>query len=236
MSLRVSDDTLLAIDDGAVVAGDATVAVLDPSKGGSRWTLPSTGFADVRVIGDVLVMTDDSDGPSDTVAAFDIATGAERWRTEVRSVGAARPTPISDDLAVLSPARSGDQETLVVVLDVRDGAIVWQLPGDLASGYQLAGRPYVEIQHGGNYSIHDGETGELLVALGGDNAVAVTGAVYVRHGLGLVTAVTLPGGESSWQLEFRGDEAYFGDVFDGGLMTETDRRADGSTVFTGYVG
>jgi outer membrane protein assembly factor BamB len=79
-----------------LVSGSTTLAAVDPATGAAAWTVPIQASTPVfanasipAVVGDTIVVGTTDAMDVIRVLALDIATGAERWRFETESYGAA---------------------------------------------------------------------------------------------------------------------------------------------------
>lgn len=69
--------------------------MLDPATGTPWWSVPRVLFSDAGVVADLLVIGQDEDGPGDSATAYDLRTGAKRWRATVPSSTRRVPSPNS---------------------------------------------------------------------------------------------------------------------------------------------
>lgn len=119
--------------------GPWLVGVRDPASGAPRWqqTLP-TGDGTVLIVGNTLVAATE-----DYVVGYDLATGAQRWRT-----------PLGARYALGSSLSQIDTDTVLVhlphgadlALHAATGAPAWRNPGgpvDYWRGFRAGGRPYL---------------------------------------------------------------------------------------------
>jgi outer membrane protein assembly factor BamB len=124
----------LAAGDGVVAFadGDGAVHLTDPRTGVDRARIPWSGTVGDLVIRDgvLYVVPMWSDGP-EAIAAYDVATGRERWRHDETEAWAVPPVFIDDDALYLRRSADrtraqNDEGTELVALDRATGAIVWE--------------------------------------------------------------------------------------------------------------
>ncbi len=136
----------------AVTFGHSHVVLLDPA-GQVRWTVDRPHLRDVapRLTGDaVLVATEDG------LVAFDRATGALRWATELGE--RANSPAVADTVAVVST-----WEGSLVGVDLATGSVAWRsaLPGPALGPAAIAGNSVVvswEADHGAGAGVDAVET------------------------------------------------------------------------------
>lgn len=160
-----------AIANGRVFAlgRDGLLAALDLATGEAIWTVhlvedlgseaPYYGFgSSPAVVGDTLVLQ--IGGEAGSVAGFDVATGAVRWRAVEDEIDAQSPIVVDrgDSRQVL--ALGGDR---LVGLDPADGTVLWQLehegePGGMGA---MTSSP-LPLEGGGIFVKYEDETSGLF--------------------------------------------------------------------------
>lgn len=152
--------------------------------------------------GDGLVFASDSSG---NVAAFDAASGAPRWRTELPEPASSGPG-VGDDLVVV-----GGVEGAVVALSAEDGSQRWTARASsevLAPPAVAGGVVVVRAQDGRlfGFDAADGsrrwvfDRGVPLLTLRGNGAPLVAdGVVYAGYDNGKVVALNVGDGVLRWE-------------------------------------
>jgi outer membrane protein assembly factor BamB len=223
-ALRWQTDERLTVSNPVLLRDDpvnAVLGVLDPASGATVWQLPRGDDSDPHAVGDTLLVTRDEDGPHDSATAYDLATGAQRWRTDLINIRRTHVTAIDDDTVLIN---GGDgpsvNETAVVTLTT--GEVPW-LPGRGATtAMRIDGQPYVVVESDRNTLVHRGTTGEVAnraqLPEAEDSATA-GGASYRATG-GEVIAVRLPELSGQWRTPIPDGEVEISPIPNGFVLTD----------------
>jgi outer membrane protein assembly factor BamB len=137
--------------DSVVVADDASVTALERGDGRTRWTQPAHDLSyRVAAGAGVVVLVD----RSDSVRAFDLATGAPRW--QLTPPGAVYHAPVVDEagasVVLVVPAVPGP---VVRAVDAGTGAVRWERPVDRFTAVPVVadGRVYVAEGDGRHHAV-----------------------------------------------------------------------------------
>jgi outer membrane protein assembly factor BamB len=151
--------SVIAADQFVIATGrDGAIHAFDRDTGLARWSAP--GLEDARVgwpdaPNDFRALATTSNlviagSLSGVVAAYDVATGRERWRRRPSSASVALEIAADED-RVYVPYMSGDWH----VIDAKDGTALWHL-GDATSAFRwrpaVAGGRYFVTSTGGFFA------------------------------------------------------------------------------------
>ncbi|MCC7162072.1 MAG: PQQ-binding-like beta-propeller repeat protein [Anaerolineae bacterium] len=114
--------TQLEFDQTGAGVAKGTVTALDRSTGEVRWQneMQGRGFPSGVTVRDGTVYTAEP-------AAYDLATGAQKWRAAFDGWTAGEPVTSADGQVLYVPA-SRAEKGLVLALDTSDGEVLWQKP------------------------------------------------------------------------------------------------------------
>jgi outer membrane protein assembly factor BamB len=175
-------------------------SLLDPATGAPVWTKPRELFSDAHIFGDTFLVTQDEDGSTDSVTAYDLVTGEQRWQVPLSDLGRATVTPVDDD-TVLVTGSDGLAEKGMSVVTLSTGKVNWQSEGS-ATTMRVDGQPYVLNERGDRVEVLQATTGEVvsLTPLPGDRSVRIAGGAIYQTELDKVRAIRLPELAGQWEV------------------------------------
>lgn len=114
--------TQLEFDQAGAGVVQGTVTALDRATGEVRWQneMQGSGFPSGVTVRDGVVYTAEP-------AAYDLASGAQKWRAKFDGWTVGEPA-LSADGAVLFVPASETERGILLALDARDGKVLWQKP------------------------------------------------------------------------------------------------------------
>jgi eukaryotic-like serine/threonine-protein kinase len=197
-ALPAGADTSVAAADGIVVVGlgNGTAVGLDASDGTERWQTDTLDGARIGTPtideGRVFIVTLDSRDPAGDhhVAALDLETGQQLWRTPSPGKRSAYSPAVADGLAIV-----GSEGQILTAFDVATGEQRWQTaaPGVVEVVSAIAGDTVYSASNGGVAFALDVATGTerwQVPIKGVPYGVAVTGGlVLVGTSSGLLYAI-----------------------------------------------
>jgi outer membrane protein assembly factor BamB len=181
------------------------------------------------VVGDLLIVPNDQDGPTASLVALDRTTGSERWRIDRKSGRAAASTP-----CLFSPPGGGPPQLIltctgsgITSVDPKNGHVNWgTMPAPRS--YRSVGSP-VASQQWVVGSWGEGQSGpnRVVLAVKPNPTPALEPQVllkltktpnypyvptplingdriFIWSDIGMVTCLKLPGGEQVWQQKVKG--------------------------------
>lgn len=174
-------------------------SLLDPATGAQVWTKPRELFSDAHIFGDTFLVTQDEDGSTDSVTAYDLVTGEQRWQVPLPDLGRATVTPV-DDATVLVTGGGGLAGKGITAITLSTGKVNWQSEGS-ATTMRVDGQPYVLNERGDRVEVLRGTTGEVvsLTPLPGDRSILLAGGAVYQTELDKVRAIRLPELAGQWE-------------------------------------
>jgi outer membrane protein assembly factor BamB len=236
-----SADVRLVVGDGSLIFLDMPgqrVGVRDPMTGREIWTASVDGRPAAPLVANgMLLVSAAAASGDDELAAFDLATGTERWRLEAGELGNGLKIPFREVLVVSDLAVP---DTTLYGISLDTGKVLWdrttsQQAGAI-TGIEIDGRGLLVAPDGGTDVLIDVATGQTLAASslrGGQTAVAA-GAVYQSPSVGedQIRGLRLADFEQQWAIP-RSRQAYvFGAASDTVLIID---EADGVSTLTAWV-
>ncbi len=159
-----------AADDWTGGETNGAVQVLDPASGSPVWEMARPFFSETSVVGDLLVLTEDRSGESDTVTGYEAATGAQRWQSpNVRTVGRPDVAWLGADAVLV---QNGEPYGPAKALDRATGALRWTTPASVEMVLSIGGEPVV-------VAFDDSSLASEMTLLGANGAPTATSALQV---------------------------------------------------------
>lgn len=184
------------------------------------------------VVGDLLIVPNDQDGPTASLVALDKTTGSERWRIDRKSGRAAASTP-----CVFTPPGGGEPQLIltcsgsgITSVDLKNGHVNWgTMPAPLS--YRSVGSPVASGQWVvGSWGEGPAGPNRVVLAVKPNPTPAQEPQVllkltktpnypyvptplikgdrmFIWSDIGMVTCLKLPGGEQVWQQKVKGGGA-----------------------------
>jgi len=236
---RWRSDREVHLQDGSLLIEDVTsktYGVLDPATGTPRWERPRELFSDATITGDLVIVTQDQPGQTDSAAAYDLATGAPRWAAPARlpNVGWA-------DVVGLTPAtvlvEGGEPGAFSAALDRDTGALRWQVPSVIAAVLTGGDAPLVLGRVDRRVAVFDGASGTTRATAELANTLGPTiagGVLYARDNNDVV-ALGLPDLVERWRVPgAAGADRTVPAAFTAGFVAASTERGPGELV--GFIG